>query len=80
MIIGVYSLDGSNCEYISDGKAAYDPTTNVRIERIWAYPVKQGVWGGEPETLFFSSTELRDEYIKQHDHCDKLPRRKVPEI
>lgn len=80
MIIGVYLLDGISHEYYSDGKTAYNPVTCARIERVWAYPVKQGVWGGEPETLYFSSTELRDEYVKQHDHCDKLPRRKVPEI
>lgn len=80
MTIGVYLLDGIRREYYSDGKTAYNPVTCTRIERVWAYPVKQGVWGGEPETLYFSSAELRDEYVKQHDHCDKLPRRKVPEI
>lgn len=80
MIIGSFNLDGKDYDYVIDGNRILDPNTNEPIQRVWAYPVRQGVWGGEPETLYFSTKEAWDAYIKSHDHCDKLPRRKVPEI
>lgn len=52
-------------------------TTNNNGSKVWAYPVKQAVWGGEPETYYFSSAAERDAYCRSHDYCDKLPCRKV---
>lgn len=54
--------------------------TDKLIERVWAYPVRQAVWGGGSTVLYFSTKELRAEYMKEHDYCDALPRRKVPEL
>lgn len=51
--------------------------TGAQCERVWAYPVKQAVWGGVPETYYFSSAAARDQYMGKHDYCDKLPRCKV---
>lgn len=80
MTIGTYNIDGVTREYWSNGKAAFDTMTDHQIERVWAYPVRQAVVGGESETLYFSSKELREEYMRGHDYCDALPRRKVPEL
>lgn len=47
------------------------------VTREWAYPVKQGVWGGYPETHYFRTPAEREAYMRTHDYCDKLPRCKV---
>ena len=52
-------------------------STNQPVERVWAYPVRQAVWGGVPEHLYFRSAEARKAYTARHDYCDKLPRCKV---
>jgi hypothetical protein len=77
-ITGFYTLDGVSHEFGSDGKTCRDPQTLQPITRVWAYPVLQGVWGGSPEKLYFSTPELRREYMREHDYCDALPRCKVP--
>lgn len=51
--------------------------TGVQVTSEWAYPLKQTVLGGVPETHYFRSSAARDEYISKNKYCDKLPRRKV---
>ena len=80
MTIGFYNLDGIDHEYYVSGKTAFDPATGKPITRTWAYPVRQAVIGGEPVTRYLSSVEKREEYMADHDHCDRLSRRKVPSI
>ena len=56
-------------------------TRNLQTQRIvtkaLAYPVRQFVLGGVPETLYFGSKDSREAYIEGHDYCDRLPRCKV---
>lgn len=47
------------------------------VTMAWSYPVKVGVWGGEPETLYFPTATERNAWMKGRDYCEKLPRRKV---
>ena len=47
------------------------------VTLVWPYPVKVGVWGGEPDTLYFPTAAERNAWMKGRDYCEKLPRRKV---
>lgn len=51
----------------------------LNAPNVWAYPVRQGVLGGDPITIYFRTAEQRNEYCANHDHCDKLPRCKIEE-
>lgn len=80
MITGVYMLDGVAHEYYAVNGIAYD-TRDREITRIWVYPVRQAVIGADYcTTLYFSTPQKRDEYMAEHDYCDKLPRRKIPDV
>ena len=80
MVTGFYNLDGIDYEYNIIGKTVYNTRNDKPIQRIWAYPVRQAVLGGEPITRYFTTSALRDAYMANHDYCDKLSRRKVPEM
>ena len=47
------------------------------VTRVWAYPLKQAVLGGVPETHYFATANARAEYMRTHSFCDMLPRCKV---
>jgi len=69
---------GSNAYEIDDhANTITNIQTGAKVTRIWAYPVKQAVWGGVPNTLYFATSDDRDNYMADHDYCDKLPRCKV---
>lgn len=65
-----YEVDDSNSTVIN-------LQTGAKVSRIWAYPVKQAVWGGSPTTYYFATSADRNAYMGVHDYCDKLPRCKV---
>lgn len=75
-------------KYYNEGANTYtiDTTTGIitnidsgkTVEKVWAYPIKQAVWGASyNETHYFSSSDARKEYMACHDYCDALPRCKV---
>lgn len=53
---------------------------NTITSRIWVYPVRQAVWGGETTIKYFPTAMARAAYMRQHDYCDKLPRSKMDEV
>ena len=72
-----YFTEGSNT-YLTDGTTITNADSHRTVTRVWAYPVRQAVWGSDhTETLYFASVSDRDAYLADHDHCDRLPRCKV---
>lgn len=47
------------------------------VNLVWAYPVGQAVYGGDPTVLYFGSPDARNAYMTSHGHCEKLPRCKA---
>lgn len=68
---------GNVYEIDTNTNTVVNAQTRVAVTREWAYPVKQAVWGGVPETYYFRTAAEREEYMRANNYCDKLPRCKI---
>lgn len=74
-----YITEGYNTYIINDLDGTItNADSHITVTRVWAYPVRQAVWGSDhAETLYFATAGDRSAYMADHDHCDRLPRCKV---
>lgn len=73
----IVNMPHGNAYEVDDNGTIINIQTGKKVSRIWAYPVKQAVWGGVPNIHYFATLAARNAYMEGHDYCDKLQRCKV---